>query len=88
MIELSEEQRQQLESGRAVDVSDPETSQRYVILKKDVFERVRGLLFDDSDWTEEELRLMLALSAKDNGWEEPGMDVYDRYDEELGKRCP
>ncbi len=88
MIELSEEQRRQLDSGRAVDVSDTETSQRYVILKRDVFERVRGLLFDDSEWTDEESRLMLARSAQDNGWDEPGMDAYDRYDEELGKRCP
>ena len=87
MIELTEEQRQQLESGRAVDVSDPETSQHYVILKKDAFERVRGLLFDDSDWTEDELRLMLARSSKDNGWDEPRMDEYDRYDEELRKQC-
>lgn len=29
----------------------------------------------------------LARSAKDNGWDEPATDAYDRYDEELGKRC-
>ena len=39
--------------------------------------------YDDSEWTAEELRLQLARSAKDNGWDEPGMDVYDLYDEEL-----
>lgn len=37
--------------------------------------------FDDSEWTVEELRLQLACSAMDNGWEEPGMDAYDHYDE-------
>jgi hypothetical protein len=88
MIELTEEQRQQLESGKAVDVSDPSTAQHYVLLRKDVYERVCHLLYDDSEWTQEELRLMLARSAKENGWEEPGMDAYDRYDEELEKRCP
>jgi hypothetical protein len=87
MIELTEEQRQQLESGQAVDVSDPKTTQNFVILRKDVYERVRHLLFDDSDWTNDELRLMLARSAKENGWDEPGMDAYDRYDEERKKRC-
>ena len=88
MIELTEEQRQQLEGGKAVDVSDTKTTQSYVLLRKDVFERVRRLLYDDSDWSEDELRLLLTQSAKDNGWDEPGMDAYDRYDEELKKRCP
>ena len=88
MIELTEEQRQQLEGGKAVDVSDTNTAQSYVLLRKDLYERVRRLLYDDSDWTEDELRLLLAQSAKDNGWDEPGMDAYDRYDEELKKQCP
>ena len=60
MIELTEEQRQQLENGQAVDV-----------------------LYDDSDWTDDELRLRLARSTKANGWDEAAMDAYDRYDDEL-----
>ncbi len=88
MIELTDEQRQQLENGKAVDVTDPQTAQPYVILRKDVYEKVRQLLYDGSEWTEDELRLHLARSAKENGWEEPGMDDYDRYDEVRQKRCP
>jgi hypothetical protein len=87
MIELTEEQRRQLESGQAVDVTDAQTAQLYVVLRKDVYERVHDLLYDDSEWTEDELRLQLARSAKDNGWDKASMDDYDRYDEELGKRC-
>jgi hypothetical protein len=88
MIELTEEQRRQLESGKAVDFTDPQTAQHYVVLRKDVYERVCRLLYDDSEWTEDELRVQLARSARDNGWDEAGMDAYDRYDEELRKRCP
>jgi hypothetical protein len=88
MIELTDEQRQQLESGQVVDITDPQTSQRYVILQKEVYERVRQLLYDDAEWTEDELRLQLARSAKDNGWDEPGMEDYDHYDENRQKRCP
>lgn len=88
MIELSEEQRQQLQSGQAVDVTDPQTAQLYVVLRKDVYERFRRLLYDDSEWTEDELRLQLARSAKENGWDELDMDDYDRYDEERRKRWP
>jgi hypothetical protein len=85
MIELTPEQRQQLDEGRPVEVTDPQTGQPYVVLRKDVYDRVRRLLPDDSDATPDELRGMLARSAEANGWEEPGMDAYDRYDEE--RRC-
>ncbi len=87
MIELTEEQRQLLDSGKAVDVTDAQTAQRYVVIRQDVYERSRHLLFDDSDWTDDDLRSLLARSAEGNGWNEPGMDAYDRYDEELPKRC-
>jgi hypothetical protein len=88
MIELTEEQRRQLASGQAVDVTDPQTAAAYVLLRKDVDDRVKRLVYDDSDWSEEDLRLLLARSAEGNGWDEPGMDAYDRYDEERRKRCP
>jgi hypothetical protein len=59
----------------------------YVVLRKDVYDRVRQLLYDDSDATAEELRLRLARAARENGWDEAGMDACDRYDEELRKQC-
>ena len=80
MIELTDEQRQQLQSGNAVDVVDQQTAQPYVVLRKDIYERVRNLLYDDSEWSDDELLAMLTQSSKDNGWEEPGMDAYDRYE--------
>jgi hypothetical protein len=87
MIVLTEEQQQKLESGQAVEVTDAQTLCPYVVLRKDAYERVRHLLYDDSEWTEEELRLQLARSAEGNGWDKPGMEDYDRYDEERQKRC-
>ena len=86
MIEITDEQRQQLANGQAVDVTDPETARHYVIIEKDAYDR-RSMVFDASDWTDDELRVQLARSARDNGWDEPGMDAYDRYDEELRQRC-
>ncbi len=88
MIELTEEQREQLQAGAAIDVTDPKTAEVYVILRKDSYERVLHRLYDDSEWIDEDLRQLLALSSRENGWDEPGMDAYDRYDEELKKRCP
>jgi len=88
MIKLTSEQRQHLQGGQAVEVIDQETASTYVILPKEVYDRVRRLLYDDSEWTEEDLRQMLARSSQENGWDEPGMEAYDRYDEELRGKCP
>lgn len=88
MIELTEDQRRQLESGTAISIVDPATEQQYVMLRKDVYDRVRHFLYDDNLSTDQELRRQLARSSKENGWDEPAMDAYDRYDEELRKRCP
>ncbi len=79
MIELSEQQRRELDEGRAVAVTDPETATPYVVLRQDVYERVRSLLYDDGEATDDELRSMLARSSAANGWDEPGMEAYDRY---------
>lgn len=87
MIELTEDQRQLLENGKAIEVTDSQSAQRYVVLHPDVYEKVRQVLYDDSDWSDDELRLQLGRSANGNGWDEAGMEDYDRYDEELRKRC-
>jgi hypothetical protein len=88
MIELTEEQRRELECGRAVEVADSHTAESYVILRKENYEKIRGLLGEGGEWMEDDIRSLLARSLKDNGWDEAGMDAYDRYDEERSKRCP
>lgn len=55
---------------------------------KDACERAWHLPYDDTEWTEDELRLQLARSAKENGWDEPSMDDYDRFDEARQNQCP
>ena len=86
MIQLSDEQRQRLENGKAVDFVDAQTAQCYVVVKKEIYDRVCRLICDDSEWSEDELRLQLARSFTANGWDEPGMDAYDRYDEAMPNR--
>ena len=87
MIELTEDQRRALQNGEAVNVTDPDTSETYVVLGKEVYDRVRRLLYDDSDWTDDDLHMLLARSTRDNGWDEPEMEAYDRYDEEFQRQC-
>lgn len=82
---LTQDQKQTLQSGDAVHIQ--EAGLDCVIVRADLYERVRPLLDGDKDWPDEDLRRLLAKSAEANGWTEPEMDAYDNYDEEIKKRC-
>jgi len=45
-----------------------------VLVRADVYERLRGPSYDDSPWTDEEMDLLAAEDADSLGWED--MDVY------------
>jgi hypothetical protein len=81
MLELTEEQRQVILGEENPTILDPQTHEAYVLVRKTVFDRIKGLLYDDTDMTHDELRLLLARSSRENGWDEPGMEDYDNYDE-------
>jgi hypothetical protein len=87
MIELTEEQCRELGCSKTIEVVNPHTAEAYVILRKEDYEKIRSLLGEGAEWAEDDMRSLLARSFKDNGWDEAGMDAYDRYDEELRKRC-
>jgi hypothetical protein len=86
MIELNEEQRRELSAPEPV-VIDPVTRETYVLVRKDVYDRIKDAIYDDSDETADELRLRLARSAAENGWDEPGMEDYDQYDAKRPEEC-
>jgi hypothetical protein len=49
-----------------------------VVVRADVFEKVRTVISDDI--THDALRQMLARSAHGSDWLEESMDIYDEYD--------
>jgi hypothetical protein len=53
MIELTEEQRQAIEDGRAVRVR--ENGREYVLLRPDVYDRLADEGYDDGPWTADEM---------------------------------
>ena len=57
-----------------------------VVLRADVYDRLKHLLSDAGEWNVQELRRVLARSAEASGWHEPEMDAYDNYDERLQER--
>lgn len=48
-----------------------------VVLRADFYDRLKHLLDDEHEWTDKDLRGLLAKSAEGNGWNEPAMDDYD-----------
>src|SRR5205814_7121195 len=79
MIELTEQQRQEVRqaNGEAARAIDPGTKQEYVLIRVELYERLKSLLYDDGDWTPEEQLSLLAESGKRAGWDDPAMDIYD-----------
>lgn len=86
MIELTEEQRQELCLAEPIAI-DPSTKKTYVLVQKNVYDRIKGLLFDDGESTDDGLRLLLGRSADANGWNEAAMDDYDEYEANRAKLC-
>lgn len=86
MIELTDEQRQELNVPEPIAI-DPNTKDTNVLILQNVYDRIKELLYDGREWGDEELRLLLAKSSKANGWNESAMDEYDEYETNRGKPC-
>lgn len=74
MIELTQEQQRQLETAEPV----VPTNTTYLLLRTDVYERIKGLLSDLS-WTQDAYQAAMEVFAQD-GWDDPRMGVYDELD--------
>ena len=57
MIELTEQQSKELGAPEPL-ARNPRTQETYVLVRKDVYERIKGLLYDDSPWTAEEMEAL------------------------------
>jgi predicted ATPase len=82
MIELNDAIQVALDAeGSALHLVDPRTKTRYVLVRAEVFDRLKSLLTDDFEPRD-------AYSAIDEafapGWDAPGMSDYDRYEELKG----
>lgn len=78
MIELTQEQRRELEGAEVPRVLNPETRQIYVLISEELYERMKGLLGSDFHPSEAYPAVDRAFAE---GWDDPKMDDYDRYEE-------
>jgi hypothetical protein len=79
MIRLTEEQRQTLVAAgeRPPTVMDPETRETYVLIRSDVYERLRRL-FQDDDMTisKRELAILVERAMKEYDANDPTLELY------------
>jgi hypothetical protein len=74
MFELTEEQRHELRqaTGGEVRLRDLEAQHEYVIVPAELYDRLKQMLYDASDWLPEEHLRLLAESGTRAGWDGPG----------------
>jgi hypothetical protein len=77
MTTLTPEQRQEIQNagGEPVRITDPETQTEYVLLKADVYDRIRA----SADDTRAAYPLAMKVLGRD-GWDDPQMDEYNVLD--------
>jgi hypothetical protein len=81
MIELTQEQHLALEQNGAEPVRaiDPATRVEYILVRAEIYERLKTVFADDGDWIRDAYPAAMEAFARD-GWDDSRMDVYDALD--------
>jgi hypothetical protein len=64
MIELTQQQRQELDGAEPARARDPQTDQTYVLVRADVYEKMRAIIDG---------------VTRRAGWDDPKMNDYEVY---------
>jgi hypothetical protein len=78
---LSDELKQvvHVQGDQPIELVDPDTQRTYVLLPREVYDRLAAPGGDAL--SESERRKLLRDFGLRAGWDDPQMDAYDRYDE-------
>ena len=82
MIELTLEQRNAVAQDLDAPplVLDPNTNTKYVLIRAEVFDRIRQLFdLDESQFTRDLAPHVMEVFGR-AGWDDPAMDVYNELD--------
>jgi hypothetical protein len=77
-MNLTKEQFEQAKTGQAVEIA--ENGDEFVLIRKDIYERVKAILYDDGDISDDEAARLAWEAGKSIGWDTPEMAEYDEYD--------
>jgi len=83
MIELTLEQRKAVATGdeTPLRVLDPSTRTKYVLVREELYDRVRQVFEadEDSEFVRQMTAHVMEVFGRD-GWDDPAMDVYNELD--------
>jgi hypothetical protein len=81
MIELTDQLRQAVRGhpGQPVRLVDPDTQETFVLVPAEVYDRLRGMLYDDAEFPISEAYPLMDEVAAKAGWDDPAMDIYDDF---------
>ena len=81
MIEMTEPQRQALDENpnEPIEVVDPRTRQTYVLLRSDVYERIKAIVGDDDDVAGVDVGRLIADAMREDDENDPLLESYQRY---------
>lgn len=77
-MQLTAEQQHAVEHGEPVSVTLGQTE--CVVLRKDIYERVRSILYSDGELSDDEAVRLGWEAGRSIGWDTPEMAEYDDYD--------
>ncbi len=62
-MNITKEQLQAAEQGRPVEIAD--SGKDFVLISRELYDRMRHRNYDDSEWTEDEMMRLAAEAAED-----------------------
>lgn len=79
MIELTQEQRQAVKSEEPPRLVDPDTNETYVLIKAEVYERVRRLLEDEDGLDMRQVGILIEEAMREDDANDPLLESYQHY---------
>jgi hypothetical protein len=76
MIELTEDQRQQVRQGKTVRVPAPEIGADCVVLRADVYERLKSVVEDDEGPDMRAVALLIEQNMREDDANDPLLESY------------
>lgn len=78
-MQLTRAQMQAVRSGEPVTVRDPEIGPECVLVRADIFARVKDLLFDDAEFSPREAYPLVDRVMADDDAGDPALETYQTY---------
>lgn len=76
---LTADQKNALERGEPVRLTEPETHTDCVLIRADVYERVKTIVYNDAPLSPEERLAAIRYAGERADWNDPELDVYEQY---------